>query len=110
MFDTTAALILSLPPGCLAVTFDISAAYWITPVHLDQQNALCLFWDRKVRVNRALMFGLSLSAGVFGAIADMLVNIYITAGFGPLTKWVDDFFVICLCIFHPRVTLSPSVL
>ena len=96
IFNTTAALILSLPLSCLAATFDISAAYQITPVHPDQQNALCLFWDGKVRVNRALMFGLSLSAGVFGAIANMLVDIYIAAGFGPLTKWVNDFFVICL--------------
>ena len=42
------------------------------------------------------MFGLLLSTGVFGAIANMLVNIYITAGFGPLTKWTNNFFVIRL--------------
>src|SRR3954470_17657260 len=42
------------------------------------------------------MFGLASSAGVFSCIADMLVNIYIAVGFGPLTKWVDNFFVICL--------------
>ena len=93
-FDTTAALILSLPPGCYAATFDISAAYRITPIRPDQQNALCLFWDGKVRVNRAVMFRLASSAGVFGCIADMLVDIYVTAGFGPLVKWVDNFFVI----------------
>lgn len=95
-FETTAALILSLPQGCQAATFDISAAYRLTPVRPDQQNALCLFWDGKVRVDRAVMFGLTSSAGVFGCVADMLIDIYITAGFGPLTKWVDDFFVIRL--------------
>ena len=42
------------------------------------------------------MFGLASSAGVFGAIADMLVDIYILSGYGPLVKWVDDFFVIRL--------------
>jgi hypothetical protein len=42
------------------------------------------------------MFGLASSAGVFGCIADMLVDIYSSAGFGPLTKWADNFFVIHL--------------
>jgi hypothetical protein len=31
-FDDAAALILSLPAGCLAATFDISAAYRLTPI------------------------------------------------------------------------------
>ena len=43
-----------------------------------------------------MMFGLSSSAGVFGAIADMLVAIYQAAGLAILTKWVDDFLVIQL--------------
>jgi hypothetical protein len=93
-FNSTAKLILSLPEGCLVVTFDISAAYQMTPVDPRQQNALCIFWDGKVYVDRAVMFGLSSSAGVFGSIADMLVAIYRAAGFGPLTKWVDNFFVV----------------
>ena len=49
-----------------------------------------------VRVDRAVMFGLASSAGVFRCVADMLVDIYVASGFGPLVKWVDDFFVICL--------------
>ena len=32
-FNQMASLILSLPPGCLAATFDISVAYCITPIH-----------------------------------------------------------------------------
>src|ERR1700683_157300 len=31
-FEATLALILSLPHGCLAVTFNISAAYRLTPI------------------------------------------------------------------------------
>jgi hypothetical protein len=42
------------------------------------------------------MFGLASSVGVFGAIADMLVALYKTAGFSMILKWVDNFFVICL--------------
>jgi len=40
------------------------------------------------------MFGLTSSAGVFGSVADMLVDIYKVAGFWPTVKWVDDFFVV----------------
>ena len=95
-FDQTVALVLSLPPGCLAATFDISTTYHITPVHPDQQQHLCMLWKDHVYVDRAVMFGLSSSAGVFGSIGDMLVAIYEKASFFPLLKWVDDFFVICL--------------
>ena len=42
------------------------------------------------------MFGLASSAGVFGAIVDMLIAIYKAAGFSAVLKWVDDFFVIHL--------------
>ncbi|OSC96160.1 hypothetical protein PYCCODRAFT_1335184, partial [Trametes coccinea BRFM310] len=50
----------------------------------------------KVYVDTALCFGLTSSAGVFGSIADMLVAIYHTYGFGSIRKWVNDFFVIRL--------------
>ena len=33
---------------------------------------------------------------MFGCIADMLVPIYEAAGFQPLLKWVDDFFIVHL--------------
>ena len=95
-FDDTAALILSLPAGCLAATFDISAAYRLTPIRPDQQHHLCVFWKDMVYVDRAVMFGLSSSAGVFGSIGDMLIAIYRKAGFTRILKWVDDFLVIRL--------------
>ncbi|PSR80887.1 hypothetical protein PHLCEN_2v6596 [Hermanssonia centrifuga] len=95
-FAQTSELIMDLPPGSLAATFDISAAYRITPVIPSQQNALCIFWRGKIYVDRAVAFGLRSSAGVFGALADMLVAIYRASGFGPLKKWVDDFLVIRL--------------
>lgn len=95
-FDATTAMILTLPPGCLAATFDISSAYRLTPIRPDQQNWTCVAWDNQVWVDRAVMFGMASSAGVFGAVADMLVAIYGAAGFGPICKWVDDFFVVRL--------------
>lgn len=103
-FSQTAEMILSLPPGCMAATFDITAAYRITPIRPLQQNALCIFWKGKVYVDRAVMFGLSSSAGVFGSVADMLVAIYRALHFGPMKKWVDDFFVVRL----PQQTWTES--
>jgi len=107
-FDKTAAMILSLPEGCEAATFDISAAYRLTPVAPDQQWVLCLFWEDKVHVDRAVAFGLASSAGVFGSVADMLVAIYeASKKFGPMVKWVDDFFVTRLP--HQRFTEADFV-
>jgi hypothetical protein len=95
-FTETAQLILGLPDGCSAATFDVSAAYRITPVHPEQQHALCVMWHGKTYLDLAAPFGLRSSAGVFGSIADMLVSIYAAHGFGPIRKWVDDFFVVRL--------------
>jgi len=95
-FNSTAKLILTLPPGCVAATFDVSAAYRITPIRPSQQNSLCVCWRGRVYVDQPLMFGLSSSAGVFGSIADMLVAIYGRADFNLIHKWVDDFLVIHL--------------
>jgi len=94
-FKATSALILSLPAGCVAATFDIYAAYHLTPIWPNQQQHLCVFWKGQVYVDQAVMFGLSSSAGVFGAIANMLVALYQAAGFSTILKWVNDFFVIC---------------
>ncbi len=95
-FEDVAALVLSVPPGAQAAVFDISAAYRITPIHPEQQNTVCIGWKGQVYVDRAVMFGLASSAGVFGAVADMLVAIYCAHGITHLIKWVDDFFVLRL--------------
>lgn len=95
-FDEAVKMLLSLPDGAEAATFDIRAAYRVTPIRPDQQNALCLIWRGKVYIDRAVMFGLASSAGVFGAVADMIVAISLAHGFGPMCKWVDDFLVIRL--------------
>ena len=95
-FDDTAALILSLPAGCLAATFNISAAYCLTPVQPDQKHHLCVFWKDMVYVDQAVMFGLLSSAGIFRSIGDMLITIYRKVGFTQILKWVDNFLVIHL--------------
>ncbi|KAI1783430.1 hypothetical protein LXA43DRAFT_840224, partial [Ganoderma leucocontextum] len=103
-FDDASRMVLEAPPGSTAAAFDISAAYRITPVLPDQQHVLCISWKGTVYVDRAVMFGLASSAGVFGAVADMLVAIYRAHGISHVIKWVDDFFVIRL----PHQTFSEA--
>jgi len=113
IFEATAQLVLSLLLGSQAATFNISATYRIMPVHPNQQNSLCILWEGKVQVDQAVMFGLALSAGVFRCVADMLVDIYIASGFGPLVKWVDNFFMIYLLEYswtkHNFLELTVSI-
>jgi len=49
-FDSASALILSLPTG-LAATFDISAAYRLTPICPDQQQHLYILLNDQVYVD-----------------------------------------------------------
>lgn len=51
-FESTSQLILTLPDGCQAETFNISAAYRLTPICPEQQNSLCVYWEGKVYVVR----------------------------------------------------------
>ncbi|KAG1868022.1 hypothetical protein C8R48DRAFT_671520 [Suillus tomentosus] len=51
-------------PGFKTGTLEL--AYRITPVHPDQQNDPCICWRGLVYVDRAVMFELTSSAGVFG--------------------------------------------
>ena len=82
-FSSLSELILSLPTGCVAAAFDISAAYRITPITPSQQMWFCVHWRERLYLDLAVAFGMASSAGVFGSIADMLVAIYRKAGFRP---------------------------
>ena len=79
-FESTAELIQTLSKGCKAATFDISSAYQIIPIYLNQQHMLCVSWQELVYVNHAVIFGLTSSTGVFDAVADMLIALYAATG------------------------------
>lgn len=51
ILDTTAATIITLPQGCVAARFNITATYHLTPIHPDQQHCLCVYWKSKVYVD-----------------------------------------------------------
>jgi hypothetical protein len=92
-FDSTAELILSLSEGCVAATFDISAAYPHNPSETRPTKLIVYILERP-DIRR-------LSSHVWTelqcwCIWIQLVAIYQVANFGPFKKWVDDFFVIRL--------------
>ncbi len=66
-------------------TFPDVSTSWITtyraaPVHPRQQHQLCFAWRRKMYVARAVAFGLSPDADVYGAVSDMFVAVNGTRG------------------------------
>lgn len=90
-FEATSALILSLPSGCTAATFNISAAYHLTPIHPDQQQHFASCGRGRYMLTRQLCSDYPSRVGVFGCVADMLVAIYKAAGFHSILKWVNNF-------------------
>jgi len=92
-FATTCTLIHSLPPGCQGATCDVAEAYRTIPLHPSQWPALVV----RIRenppsfaVDTALCFGYGPSAGTYGSLRDVSLDIMRTAGIGPIIAWVDD--------------------
>jgi len=105
-FSATRELILSLPPGCVAATFDISAAYRITPVRPSQQNFTCISWKGGVYVDRAACFGLSSSAGV--TIFPSLYGLYFPLPRDPITCTAAFIFSFLFCTLVTHSDLFSS--
>jgi hypothetical protein len=95
-------IVLQAPPGSLAATMDVDAAFRRCPVRLDQQNHFVVMWDGAFYLDHCVAFGGASACGVFGRLADAFVAICRARGMSPCTKWVDDF----LFIAHPPP--SPS--
>lgn len=103
-FNTFELLVVHLPPGCQASCRDISDAYRTIPLAPDQWpgTVVRISDNDQFAINTANAFGLVSGGGVFGHLADALVDILRAHGIGPITKWVDDFCLIRL----PRSALT----
>lgn len=63
----------------------------MVPLHHSQWPAAVVrLPDGRFCADTCVSFGMGLSAGVYGLVADAGVDILRAAGLGPLTKWVDD--------------------
>lgn len=94
-FKLMCDFILNAPPGSKACVFDGKSAYRMCPLRREDQHLTCIYWDGKVRVDRAPHFG-GVNAGVpHGRMADMLHQI-LKAKWPHLipAKWQDDHVII----------------
>jgi len=92
-FATTCTLIHSLPPGCQGATHDVAEAYRTIPLHPSQWPALVVRIGENppsFAVDTALCFGYGPSAGTYGSLRDVSLDIMRTAGIGPIIAWVDN--------------------
>uniref|UniRef100_A0A0W0G4R0 Uncharacterized protein n=1 Tax=Moniliophthora roreri TaxID=221103 RepID=A0A0W0G4R0_MONRR len=105
-FATTCRLLWSVPPGSQRAVRDVSEAYRMIPLHPNQwsETVVHLSDGDEFAVDTCNMFGLSSAPGVFGCVADAGVEIFRAKGLGPVTKWVDDHFWICV----PREQLEKA--
>ena len=90
-FSTIALCIARLPPGSQAATRDEAEAYRTMPLHPSQWNGTVVRVGHDAfNIDTCLSFGLTPSAGIYGACADAANDILRAQGIGPITKWVDD--------------------
>ena len=92
-FATTCTLIYSLPPGCQGATRDVAEAYRTIPLHSSQWPALVVRIGENpptFAVDTALCFRYGPSAGTYGGLRDVSLDIMRAAGIGPIIAWVDD--------------------
>ncbi|CUA70723.1 hypothetical protein RSOLAG22IIIB_09049 [Rhizoctonia solani] len=64
-FDDVVRALASAPPGSMAATLDVDAAYRQMPIHPDDQPHIVFFWDGLCWVDTRAPFGLTSSNGIF---------------------------------------------
>ena len=75
-------LLIKLPPGSEAATYDVAEAYHTIPLHPSQwPAAIVRVSDSLFCIDICAAFGAAPSSGVYGHVTD---------GIGPLEKWVDN--------------------
>ena len=91
-FTAFALMASRLPPGSQGAVRDISEAYRLIPLHPSQWLGTVIRYSNNDEfiIDLAVAFGLSGNAGIFGHLADALVDILRFHGIGPVAKWVDD--------------------
>ncbi|CUA71572.1 Dynein heavy chain domain-containing protein 1 [Rhizoctonia solani] len=90
-FQDVVEIILKLPPGAEAATFDVDAAYRRMPVHPSDQNHIVVHWEGQCWIDHCVPFGAASSNGIFGRCGDAMVRVSTSLGFSPVVKWVDNF-------------------
>ena len=84
-------LVADAPEGTQAAVFDVDAAFRNIPTHPSARPFLAIMIKGLIHLDHVLNFGASPSPGIFGRVADTIVQIYLSRGIQAVLKWVDDF-------------------
>ncbi len=88
--DRAVARVLVQERGVLLAKFDIESAYWVVPVHPDDQPLLGMAWKGQWYVDKV---GLKSTPKIFSAVADTLQWLMMQQKLDVL-HYVDDFLVV----------------
>ena len=88
--DRAVARVLVQGRGVLLEMFDIESAYWVVPVHPDDQPLLGMAWKGQWYVDKV---GLKSAPNIFSAVADTLQWLMMQQKLDVL-HYVDDFLVV----------------
>jgi hypothetical protein len=87
-------LVADAPEGTQAAVFDVDAAFRNIPTHPSARRFLAIMIKGLIHLDHVLNFGASPSPGIFGRVADAMVQILLHKGVEAVIKWVDDFIFI----------------
>lgn len=90
-FSECFLLVTDAPPGTQAAVFDVESAFRNIPTHPSVRNFTTILLDGLIHLDGCLNFGASPSPGLWGQVADAMVQILLHKGVEALIKWVDDF-------------------
>lgn len=90
-FTDAFLLVARAPPGTQAAVFDVEAAFRRVPMRPEDQPHVIVMWLTQLFVDHCFCFGGASSPGIFGRIADAIVEIFQSWGIKDILKWVDDF-------------------
>lgn len=90
-FSQCYLLVANAPIGTEAAVFDVDAAFRNVPTHPSVRPFLAVAIDDRIHLDHCLNFGASPCPGIWGRIADAMVEIYQARGVDAIIKWVDDF-------------------
>lgn len=84
-------LVADAPPGTEVAVFNVESAFRIIPTRPEDWPLLAVNIGGFIHYDFRLNFGASCAPGIFGKVADAIVQIYLNQGADAILKWVDDF-------------------
>lgn len=83
--------IVHAPLGTQASVFDVDSAFRCIPIAPEDQKRIVLTWAGLFCIDHNACFGTRSSGGIFGRVADALIQIFGYHGFLAILKWANDF-------------------